>query len=73
MTPTEDNYGMTSTTEYKPGTCCAGTVKILGKSYRAMDDSNAPKCFQSRFANCRNCFFPHGHCRGVLGIVISPD
>ena len=47
MTPTEDNYGMTSTTDYEPGTCCAGTVKILGESYRAMDDSNAPKCFQS--------------------------
>ena len=45
VTPTEDDYvdRMTTTKEYGPGTCCVATVKTLGESCRAVDDSNAPR------------------------------
>ena len=54
VTPTEDDYtnGKTSTKDYKPGTCCIATVKILGENCRAMDGSNASKWSKSRFTDC---------------------
>ena len=36
-----------------------------------MDGSNAPKWSKSWFVDYSKCFFPRGHCRGVLSIVIS--
>ena len=75
MTPTEDNYSYdtTSTKEYEPRTCCIAIVRILGEICRAVDGSNAPECSKSRFENHCKCSFPRAHCRGVIGIVLSPD
>ena len=72
MTPTEEDYadGTTCNKEYKPGTCCMATVIILGESCTTVNGINAPKWSKSNFAQR---FYPHGRCRGVLGIVRSLD
>ena len=49
--PTEDNFyyadGTTATEEHEPRICCIATVRILGESCSAMDDSNPSKWTKS--------------------------
>ena len=41
---------MTSSKEYKPGTCCVASIKILEESCKAVAGSNVSKWPKSRFA-----------------------
>ena len=62
MTPTEDHNAdrMTSSKEYKPGTCCIASAKILEESCRAVASSNAPKRHKAL-----QPFFSLSHCNSV--------
>ena len=73
VTATEDDYtgGTTSTKEYKP----VATVKILGESCRAVDNSsNAPKVVQIKVYRSLQMFLSSWELQGCpISIGISPD
>ena len=46
---------------------------ITNVSSSSVAGGTAPNRSKSKFADHCQRFFPHGHCRGVLSIDISPD
>ena len=78
MTPIGDDCinGTTSNKEYRVWILLHSHHENPRKeSCTALDGSNAPKWIKFKFAIANYCkgFFPHGRCRGGLGIVITPD